>query len=382
MIASDLPGTRERRLDLATEAAAARADPDGFVAHDGLLILDEVQRAPDLLLAVKAIVDADPRPGRFLLTGSARLLGLRRLPDALVGRNETVELWPFSQGEIDGAPDGFVDAVFAEPPITVSQATPDPVDAALERVTRGGFPEAVARTPHRRRRFFSAYLDDLIDRDVAQLAELPRRDQLHRLLRGLASRAAQPVAVNGLANELDLPATTVERHLALLEEVFLVKRIPAFSPGRPGRATSQRKLLFVDTGLAAHLRGLTGQRLRQDRALLGPLLENLVLGELARQLTWSDEPATLQHYRTKDGVEIDAVLEHHDGRVVAIEVKAAATVHARDMRHLTHLRERLGDRFHAGLVLHLGPTSASFGDRLAVVPVEAVWQTPPPDPTA
>ena len=374
-VAREIGGARHRNLDIGTELASARADPDGFTMHDGLLVLDEVQRAPDLLLAVKAAVDADPRPGRFLLTGSARLLGLRSVPDALVGRNETIELWPFSQGEIEGRPDGFVDAVFSDQ--DMGRAVPSATLDIVERITRGGFPEAVRRTPDRRRRFFTAYIEDLIDRDVVQVSDIQRRDQLHRLLRALSGRVAQPLSVSGLATELALPVTTVERYTALLEEVFLLKRLPAFAPGRRGRATTQRKVLFVDTGIAAHLQGLSDARLQRDRARIGPLLENLVLGELARQLTWASEPVHLSHYRTKDGVEVDAVLEHDDGRVVAIEVKAASTVRQDDFRHVVHLRERLGDRFHAGLVLHLGSVAAPFGSALHALPVSALWELAP-----
>jgi predicted AAA+ superfamily ATPase len=376
MVAGGIAGARQRNLDLGTERAAASADPDGYVSHDGLMVLDEVQRAPELLLAVKAAVDADPRPGRFLLTGSARLLGLRSVPDALVGRNETIELWPFSQGEIEGTPDGFIDAVFTEDVVLERSSTSVPTDIA-ERIARGGMPEAVRRAADRRRRFFAAYIEDLIDRDVVQLSEIQRREQLHGLLRALAGRVAQPLSMAGLAGDLALPATTVERYTALLEEVFLIKRLPAFLPRGRGRATRQRKVLFVDSGLAASLQGLTAARLAQDRVRLGPLLENLVLGELARQITWADEPVTLSHYRTKDGVEVDGVLEHADGRVVGVEVKAATTVKQEDFRHLIHLRERSGDRFVAGIVVHLGPTTASFGGALVALPVSAVWELAP-----
>jgi predicted AAA+ superfamily ATPase len=376
------PGVLERRLDRPGELAAARADPESFVRHDGLLVLDEVQRAPELLLPIKAIVDEDPRPGRFLLTGSARLLGLRALPDALVGRTETVELWPFSQGEIDGGPDSMVDELFrtyaaaeviqAVGPAAVSGDRP--ADSIVERVVRGGFPEAVARDESRRRRFFASYIGGLVDRDVAQLADISRRDHLHRVLAALAARAAQPLSVAGLASDLGVPSTTVERYIALLEEVFLVKRVPAFAPAGVGRVTHQRKLVFVDTGIAAHLRGHGSARLARDRHLLGPLLENLTLGELARQVGLSDEPLTLAHYRTRDGVEVDGIIEHADGRVVGVEVKAAETVRTEDFRPLRHLRERLGSRWHAGLVLHLGTTVASFGPGLWAVPVDRVWQ--------
>lgn len=379
----EVPTARERRLDEPGQLAAARADPVGFVRHEGLLVVDEVQRAPELLLPIKAIVDHDSRPGQFLLTGSARLLGLRSLPDALVGRTETIELWPFSQGEIDRTPDSFVEDVFGshEPGGIFSQfeSSADPVaDTMIGRVVRGGFPEAVARAEGRRRRFFAASINDLVDRDVVQLAKIARRDDLHRLLGVLAARTAQPLPVNGLAQELGLAGTTATRYVSLLEEVFLIKRLPAFSPAGATRATRQQKLIFVDTGIATYLRGLGTTRLARDRVLLGPLVENLLLGELARQVALSDDVLSLRHYRTRDGAEVDAVIDHADGRVLGVEVKAAETVRAEDFRHLRHLQGRLGDRMLLGVVLHLGQTVASFGPGLWALPADVVWRGAPP----
>jgi len=368
------PRSLERRLDRASELQAARHDPTEFVRHDGLLIIDEVQRAPELILPIKAQVDRDNRPGQYLLTGSARLLGLRNLPDALVGRAETIELWPFSQGEIDARPDRFVDAVFGD---TVRLQTDGTLTRAdyLQRAVRGGFPEAIDRGGGRRSRFFESYVRDLIDRDVTQLGEIQRRDELSRLLRLLAARMATPLRIENVANELSISKSTVERYVALFEEVFLVKRIGAWSNSATSRATHTRKLLVVDSGLAAHLTGLTPDRLKRDPAYGGPLLENFVLGELARQLTWADTFARLYHYRTRDGQEVDAVLEHNDGRLVGIEVKASSTVTAEDFRHLVHLRDRTDERFHAGIVLYAGTDILSFGDRLIAAPADALWCT-------
>lgn len=371
------PAAIEHRLDRASDREAATRDPDGFVEHTGLVAIDEVQRVPDLILSIKARVDANPIPGSFLLTGSARLLGLRTLPDALVGRSETVELWPFSQGEIDGVEESFIDAIFSDDVFpAVFQAAETAQGAAttiVERVARGGFPDAVGRAERRRARFFEAYINDLIDRDVVQLAEIQRRDQLRRLLLALAGRVAAPVVVERLASDLALPAATAERYVALLEEVFLIKRIPAWSAANTQRAVRQRKLLFVDSGLAAHLAG--GQRALRNPAFAGPLVENFVLGEVARQLTWSETLATLHHFRTRDGDEVDAVIEAHDGRIVGVEVKAARTARDDDFRHLRGLQRKVPDRFHAGLLLYDGQSVLRFGPQMLAVPLPALWLT-------
>lgn len=367
------PGAAARFLDDAAEREAARDDPAGFVRHPGLLLIDEVQRVPDLLLAVKYEVDQDPRPGRYLLTGSARLLGLREIPDALTGRTETIELWPLSQGEIDGRPDRFVDAAFRHG----SALDPGPSELRkadyVERAVRGGYPEAVRRPPGRRRaRYFDSYVADLIARDVRLVSDVERPADLRALLGVIAARMSGLAVVEAIARDVGLPRQTARRYLDVLELVFVVRTIPAWSSNLTQRAVATPKLLVNDSGLAARLIGFPG-----PGRSVGPLLENFVLGELARQLTWSDEPVRLFHFRDRDGVEVDAVLERASGEVVGIEVKASDTPRSDDFRGLRHLARKLGDRFRAGFVLHTGPQSLPFGDRLRALPMDALWRSEP-----
>lgn len=365
-----------RDLDTALTRQAALEDPDGFVDLPGPMVIDEVQRAPDLLLSIKAQVDSDPTPGRFLLTGSARVLGLRSLPDTLVGRMETVELWPFSQGEIDRTADGFVDAVFTQGEQLRHSSTVSRAEYA-ERLVRGGFPEAVARTnDRRRRRFFNSYLGDLIARDVQQLSEIERTTEMRALVQMLAARSGQLLSVATLSNELGLGATTVKKYVALLEEVFVVKRVPAWSRNISSRATTSPKLAFADSGIAAHQIGADARSILRPTGQFGPLLKGFVLMELARQLTWCEEEVALFHYRTRDQVAVDAVLENRRGDVVGIEVKAASTVGPNDFRGLRHLAQRLGQDFRAGIVMHTGSQTLAFGPKMLAMPVSALWLTP------
>ncbi|MGN2636359.1 ATP-binding protein [Nocardia takedensis] len=366
--------TEWRDLDLASTRQAALTDPDGFIESPDLMVIDEIQRAPDLLLAIKAQVDRDPRPGRYLLTGSARVLGLRALPDTLVGRMETIELWPFSQGEIDSTPDAFIDAVFEHGPEIRHNSEVTRTDYA-ERIVRGGFPEAIARTNEKRRRaFFDNYVGDLIARDVRQLSDIERTTEMRTLVRMLAARSGQLLVPSSLGNDLGLGANTVKRYLSLLEEVYLVKRIPAWSRNLSSRATMTPKVAFVDSGIAASLIGADTRSLLRPGGHLGPLLEGFVLMELARQIGWSTEDVTLSHYRTKDQVAVDAVLENRRGQVVGIEIKAASTVGPDDFRHLRHLADRLADDFITGIVLHTGHQTLPFGPKLRAVPISALWQ--------
>ncbi len=379
-------GSREaewRNLDSSGTRQAAESDPEGFVDQDQLLVIDEIQRVPELLLAIKQEVDEQPRPGRYLLTGSARVLGLRSLPDTLPGRTETIELWPFSQGEIDGAPDAFVDAVFDDSVIERGEVPRHTSDVRrseyADRVVRGGFPEAVARAnPGRRERFFDSYVNDLITRDVVQLSEIERPAEMRALLRLVAARSGGLLVAASMGSDLRLGARSVLRYLGLLEEVFLIKRIPAWSRNVSARATGTAKVAFVDSGVAANLLDVDSRSLLRPGNAFGGLLEGFVAMEIARQLAWSRRRIELSHYRTKDGVEVDIVLEDRRGRVVGIEVKAATTVRSDDFRGLRHLADRLGDDFVAGIVLHTGPTTLPFGNRLCAMPVAALWELAPP----
>ena len=378
LVAGAFPGSELRYLDEAPVRAAAQADPSLFVRHDGLLIIDEVQRVPDLFLAIKHEVDTDPRPGRFLLTGSARLPGLQEIPDLLPGRAETIELSPLSQGEIDQSPDGFVEALFRHG-VNIRVPSSDlRRDDYLERALRGGYPEAVRRTdPGRRARFFESYITDLVNRDVRQLTEIERPADMRRLVNLAAGCTASLAVPAALASRLQVPASTVKRYLNLLDLLFITRRIPAWSTNLTTRAVATPKLVLTDSGLAGHLTGISLRRARKPTAPVGPLVETFVLGELTRQLALTDQPVRLYHYRDRDQYEVDAVLESASGELVACEVKAAETVRSEDFRGIQRLSRRLGDQLVAGVVLYAGGQPLPFGDRLRAWPISALWTLNP-----
>jgi uncharacterized protein len=281
------------------------------------MLIDEVQRVPGLWLAIKNIIDRDPRPGRFILTGSARLLALQSLPDALPGRSETIELWPLSQGEIDSELDGFVDAVFRADAVLSAGVSRLHRSDYLARIARGGYPTAVQRdTPRRRDRFFSSYLNDIVVRDIKQVADIERATDMRRLITLLAARCGCMINMAKLASELTITEPTVRRYIQILETIYLIQLIPAWSFGATKRVTRAPKLMFVDSGLASYPQT---PRISEQS---GGLMENFVMGELARQLTWSETAAALYHYHDRDGHEVDADLEDNGGRVIGIEVKS------------------------------------------------------------
>lgn len=367
-------GAEYRSFDSATWRHAAATDPTEFVSGGSRLVIDEVQRVPGLLLAIKEAVDDDPAPGRFLLTGSSRLLGLKAVPDALPGRMETVELWPLSQGEIDrGRAGRFVDAVFDAGP-AFEHTSEETRSGYVSRLSRGGFPGAIARAERRRQRFLEEYVSDLVNRDVRQVAQVENSHDMRRLIQLLASRSGQLIVPQNLASGLAVTAPTVRRYLEILEELFLIKRIPAFSGNLTRRVVGTPKVAFVDSGLAAVLAGFDSARLMRPGAPLGGLLEAFAAMELSRLFTWSEERVELFHYRTKDQIEVDLVLENRRGQVVAIDVKASSTVRGDDFRGIRHLAGRLGSDFLAGFVLYTGTRTVPFGPKNRAVPLAALWE--------
>jgi predicted AAA+ superfamily ATPase len=362
-------------LDDAATLAAASADPAGFIAaQEGPILIDEVQKVPELLPAIKLAVDRRREAGRFLLTGSADVLALPRVSESLAGRMEVLTLWPLSQGELAGRREGSIRAFFAaSKPESVA---PGGSRADLvERALRGGFPEAVARTdPERRRAWFRSYVTTILERDVRNLAQIEGLTELPRILNLLAARSSSLLNIAEVSRSLGLPQTTLGRYLALLESAFLVRRLPAWAGSRARRTVKAPRVWIPDTGLLGHLAGLTPARLAEDPTALGPLLETFVASELMKQLGWSETHAELLHFRTHGGQEVDLVLEADDGRLVGIEVKAAATVGAADMRGLAALREVAAKRFHRGVVLYTGRETLPFGPGLWAMPVSALWQ--------
>lgn len=352
---------------------AALDDPTGFLADlDTPVVIDEVQRAPDLVLAIKRSVDLDQRPGRFLLTGSANLLTARTIADTLTGRVEYLRLWPFSQAELHKTAPRFIASLFARKPPRISDA-PSGRHAYAETLVAGGFPEALRRSGARRRRFFDAYLDSVFDRDLSSIARVHDIANIRRLLEALAATTGSPLKVEGIARDLDVAANTIRAHIDLLETLFLVHRLPAWHSNLLSRLAKAPKLHIVDSGLLAYLLGASAERVVTDGTIAGRLVETFAVMEIVRQAAVDEDPPRLYHVRDREGHEVDLLLERRDGTIVAVEVKASSTLSSSDFRGLRLLRDRLGDRFVFGVVLCASERTLPFGDRLAAVPLSALW---------
>jgi len=356
--------------------AAADADPVGFVGDlPARATLDEVQRVPALFTALKTAVDRDRTPGRFLLTGSANVLLVPRLADSLAGRMEILRLFPLAQAELEGRPSRFLEALFDR---AFKVRRFDRLGPALaRRIVAGGYPAALARANvHRQRVWYANYIEALVQRDVRNLARVASVDALARLLSLAATQTSRLLNVSNLASPFQLSRLTIGTYVSLLERLFLLEVLPAWHSNRLTRLVKTPKLHMGDTGIACALLGLQAEGLWHDREMLGQLLETFVYQELRRQTSWCDDDFRFHHFRDRDGVEVDLVLERGGHEVVGIEVKAAATVKASDFAGLRKLATAAAKRFVAGVVLYDGEASATFGGGLYAMPLRALWETP------
>lgn len=361
-------------LDDATLLAAARADPAGFInALDGPVVIDEVQRSPDLLLAIKASVDRDRSPGRFLLTGSADVMTLPTVSESLAGRIDVLTLWPLSQGELEKRPESFVDAAFGNRPPFPVRFAQSRIDL-LRRALKGGYPAALDRHDDQRRHaWFGSYVTTILQRDVRDISNIEGLSDLPRLLSLIAARAMSLVNYSEVSRAAAMPQSTLKRYIALLEATLLLREIPAWSANLGKRLIKSSRLVITDTGLLAYLAGHSLDHLGHNSTAAGPLIENFVAMEVLKQISWSEVQPKLYHYRTVTGQEVDLLLEANDGRVVGIEVKAGGTVNASAFSGLRQLRDALGTRFVSGIVLYAGQSSVPFSDNLIALPIDALW---------
>ena len=368
-------------FDDAVVREGARADPMGFVADlPERVILDEVQRVPDLFEAIKIEVDRHRIPGRFVLTGSTNVLLIPNLSESLAGRLQIVRLHPLAQYELTArsaaspSDAGFLHALFGDG-FAIRQ-TERLGERLIDKIVAGGFAPALGRPSAKRQAdWYRDYVEALIQRDVRDMARIRSLDILPRLLNAAASQTARLFNLADLASPFQLSRPTIGDYITLLERLFLLERLPSWHSNRLSRLVKRPKLHVADTGLAAALLGTDTGALKADRALLGQLLETFAFQELRRQASWHDAPTAFFHFRDKDGAEVDIVIELGSRTVAGVEVKAAATVTRADFRGLRKLANAVGDRFARGVVLYDGESSTRFGDRLHAVPIRRLWET-------
>lgn len=372
-------------LDDPATRDAVLANVTSVIGEHTPVCLDEYQHAPGVLEALKARLNREGAPpGTALLTGSTRQDALPRTAEALTGRLHTLTVWPFSQGEIDGKTENLVVALRADPDAAVAAHPTSRTTRAeyVDRVCRGGFPLALRRPAGpTRNRWFDDYIRQSIERDSVELSRIRQRQLLRELLGRLAGRTGQVLNLSGAGEGLAVARSTLEEHARLLEDLFLIERLPAWGKTLRSRTIASPKVHVIDSGVAARLLRVGPEKLAGlDPTTLtefGNLLETFVVGELRKQVSWLDGPVTVGHWRTHDGDEVDYVVEFDDGRILAFEVKANERVSGNDLKGLRTLRDVLGDRFIAGIAFSAGSRSYSYEDRVHVMPVDRLWRPIP-----
>ena len=359
-------------LDDELTLLSAREDPVGMIRNLDRAVIDEIQRAPQLLLAIKKSVDEDRRPGRFLLTGSANLMALPTVTDSLAGRMETLLLLPLSQSEIENRPANWIDSIFTGEILTA--VAPVLGNELAERVLRGGYPETVVRPTARRRIAWARqYIDAVVQRDVRDVAEIDKLDQLPRFLRALAQTAGQMCNYSKTGGQAGLDGKTVSRYIGVFEQMYLLKRIDVWARNRLKRVVKTPKLQFIDSGLLAVLTDVTNKDVQADKTRYGHVLESFVFGELYKHTTSADDNYRLLYYRDADKFEVDVVIENTAGQLVGVEVKASTTVKERDLRGLKKLSSLAGEQFTAGVLLYDGDETMPLGSNIWAAPLSTLW---------
>jgi predicted AAA+ superfamily ATPase len=360
-------------LDDQTVLAAAQSDPAGFIRGLDKAIIDEIQRAPHLLLAIKKTVDEDYRPGRFLLTGSANVLTLPRVADSLAGRMETIRMLPLARVEIEGGTSTFLSRLFEGKLQGDREAIVG--DDLLRLVLLGGFPEAIVRESERRRQDWArSYLTSVLTRDLRDIADVEKLTELPKFVRLLAEHSGQLVNYSQFGSSINVSHKTGQRYVGLLEQVFLIATVQPWYTNALKRIAKTPKLHFLDSGILAKARGLTFDRIKADRGAFGSLLETFVFSEVLKLMSGSDLRLTPYHFRDQQMREVDIVLERDDGTIVGIEVKASATVKASDFGGLKTLAEACGEKFAFGVVLYDSTDVVPFGEKLAAAPLSCLWR--------
>lgn len=352
---------------------AAISDPVSFIRQFAYVTIDEIQRVPELIREIKISVDRGQRAGRFLLTGSANILTIPTVSESLAGRMAVNELLPLSQIEIERCEDNPLDRLF-ETPTTPFPPGPYDVSAIADRVLTGGYPEILTRrTEARQRAWADNYIGTLLTRDIREVMDANHLKDITALLRASAIQSAQLIVYTHIANDLRLSVPTVQRYVRTLEQTYLIRFLPAWHRNELKRLIRTPKLHFLDSGFLAAIRRITSDRLIRDRSLFGPLLETFVFSELLKHASWSGHKYDFYHYRDKDKVEVDFVIERSPDSLIGVEVKASATIRADDFKSLKRLQSVTGMAFRQGIVFYAGERVLPFGDRLQALPVSILW---------
>lgn len=363
-------------FDDANVVATAKYSPTDFINNlSKPIILDEVQRCPEILLAIKMDVDRDRRAGQFILTGSANVLTLPKVSESLAGRMEIQRLRSLSQGEILGIRETFIEKLFADEFVLPTNFPGEERNDLFAKMLAGGYPEVISReSGARRQNWFRSYINTILQRDIRDLANIEGLVDLPRLLELLAARAAGILNYSEVSRSIGFPQMTLKRYMTLLETTFLIETVPAWSGSIKSRLIKSPKLFIGDTGLLSYLLDLNLEKLASDPTLSGALTENFVVNELKKQMGWSEIEVKMFHFRTSNEREVDIILEKNSGEIIGMEVKASSKINQHDFKGLRLLSDSLPTKFHRGIILYTGNQFLGFGKNLFAVPIQAMWK--------
>lgn len=354
---------------------SALDDPMGFIAQmPKPLIIDEIQRAPHLFLAIKHDIDQNRTPGRYVLTGSANPLQLSKVSDSLAGRIEFLTLYPFSQGELLGITDSFIDRAWSDE--SLMQLECEKIDKTIlyQRIVTGGYPSVQDKSLEDQEQWFHDYIATILQKDIIDLAGIEHIKDIPKLLSLCASRAGSLVNISELSRDAQLSSTTLHRYVIMLEILFIIIMQQAWSNNLAKRVIKAPKSYLVDTGLLCWLRMMTVERMMKgvehDK---GHIIENFIVNELMKQITWNQNRTQLYHFRSSSNQKVDIILERIDGKIIGIEVKSNQHVSAKDCKGLEYLKNSVPHLWHRGIVLYGGDVAIPLGDGIIGLPISSLW---------
>ena len=360
-------------LDDRSTLLFAQRDPQGFIENlSGPVVIDEIQRVPELLLAIKYVSDQEPKAGRFVITGSANPMLLPSVADSLRGRIAILNVHPFSQGEFRGIKDDFLKYAFSEDNFDTISSKIKTENYSKNIVFRGGYPINILDDEQNRTDWFKNYTDIVLLKDLEDISNIQNIRYFETLLSLLVARVGNLLNISETARDGKMSSSTVGRYISLLEALYLINTQTNWSNNLTTRIIKSPKIYFNDTGLLTSLLDMEMEKLFSS-SIWGAVLENFIFMELEKQLTWSIIDAKLSHFRTTSGTEIDIIAEKRDGTIVGIEVKASASVSPSDLQGLKYLKEKIGDKFHKGIIFYTGKQFLSLGDKFYAVPVAGLW---------
>lgn len=360
-------------LDNQNVRDSAASDPLGFIKHKtGTFIIDEVQRVPELLPAIKMVVDEDTKPGQFLLTGSTNIQALPTVQESLAGRITKIRLRPLSQGEFTDKAPNFLDYAFKQD----FDYKWDFYDrnTLIDIAFRGGFPEAAELTIRDRKQWHKDYMEALLDRDLKDIVHIQRRDAMQELIEILAAWSSKLMDISAICSGLSIRRPTVEAYINALKALYVIESLQPWTKTDYDRVGKHPKLFFSDSGLMYSLLSWSPDQTRLDPDRVGKLIETFTFNEISAQIEANQGAYSLYHYRDRTNREIDFLIEREDKTLLGLEVKAGSTVHIKDFQHLKWFQNNLAkDKPFIGIILYSGEFSLPFGPNLWAIPFGMLW---------